>query len=77
MKEEFKNRWLELLIFLILTIISAIYVNNPANDVDSRIEVALLCGVCAGPICDFFARNMVKLIEKNIEDKRNKQWLVH
>ena len=71
MKEEFKNRWLEFLIYLVIAIFAIIRSFNESNTVDERISSAFLAGACVWGICDFFGRHTAKATEKLINKKKS------
>ena len=57
MKEEFKNRWLEFLIFIVVAVFAIIRSFNESNTVDERISSSFLDGACVWGICEFFGRH--------------------
>ena len=57
MKEEFKNRWLEFLIFIVVAVFAIIRSFNESNTVDERISSSFLAGACVWGICEFFGRH--------------------
>ena len=64
MKEEFKNRWLELLIFTVLGIYFTVSSFVEGSSVDTRIHYSFIGGACLATIVDFISRNLTKLTLK-------------
>lgn len=71
MKEEFKNRWLEFLIFIVVAVFAIIRSFNESNTVDERISSSFLAGACVWGICEFFGRHTAKSINKLLKEKKS------
>ena len=72
MKEEFKNRWIEFLLFFILGIVFAVLSQNESYSVDSRTSFAFLSGCSFAVLIDFLSRHAAS---KTLEFFRKKDKL--